>query len=104
MNGITDLNLTKLDVLSGFESVKIGTKYLIDGQEVVGMPASLRTYSSVQMLYEEMPGWKEDISQCKSFDELPPNCKAYILRLEQLLGMPIRWIGVGPGRADIIEK
>ena len=68
------------------------------------MPASLGTYSQVEVQYETLPGWKQDISQCKSFAELPPNCQAYVRRVEQLLGVPIRWVGVGPGRADLIEK
>ena len=68
------------------------------------MPASLKVYSDVVVDYETMPGWAEDISKVKTFDELPANCKAYILRLEELIGLPIRWIGVGSGRLDIIER
>ena len=59
-------------------------QYKCDGSVVEGMPASLKTYSNVQVVYEVMPGWMEDISQAKTFDELPANCKAYVLRLEQV--------------------
>lgn len=92
MNGINEINLTKLDVLTGFESIKVGTKYLCDGVEVKGMPASLRLYSKVEVEYELLPGWKEDISKCRSFDELPVNCKAYVARVQELLDVPIRWV------------
>lgn len=92
VNGINEINLTKLDVLTGFESIKVGTKYLCDGVEVKGMPASLRLYSKVEVEYELLPGWKEDISKCRSFDELPDNCKAYVARVQELLDVPIRWV------------
>ena len=104
LNGFTSVNLTKLDVLTGFEDIKIGTKYMVDGKEIKGMPASLKLYSRVQVEYETMPGWKEDISNAKTFEDLPANCQAYVTRLEQLLGMPIRWIGVGAGRTHIIDR
>mmetsp|Transcript_20201 Transcript_20201/g.20301 ORF Transcript_20201/g.20301 Transcript_20201/m.20301 type:complete len:516 (-) Transcript_20201:177-1724(-) len=104
VNGFTEVNLTKLDVLTGFEEVKIGVDYIHNGEVVTGMPASLKQYSDVKMRYETVPGWKEDISKVQSFDELPENCKLYVLRLEQLIGVPIRWIGVGPGRLDLIDR
>jgi adenylosuccinate synthase len=104
LNGFTAINLTKVDVLTGFSEIKIGKRYLVDGKEVKGMPASLKVYSDVTVEYETMPGWAEDISKVKTFEELPANCKAYILRLEDLIGLPIRWIGVGSGRLDIIER
>lgn len=104
LNGATEVNLTKLDVLSGFEEIKIGSKYTSEGQEVIGMPASLEQYAQVAVTYETLPGWKEDISRCSSFEELPENCQRYVRRLEQLLGTRIRWIGVGSGRADLIDR
>lgn len=104
LNGIEDINLTKLDVLSGFDTVQIGVRYLHEGKEVRGMPASISTYAQVEVEYETLPGWQEDISKCRTFEELPPNCQAYVLRLQELLAGPrIRWIGVGNGRADLIE-
>jgi len=104
VNGLTELNLTKLDVLTGFPEVKIGVAYVHDSKVLTSMPASLRVYSGVTTQYEVMPGWTEDISKVKSFDDLPANCKAYVLRLEELIGVPIRWIGVGAGREDLIER
>lgn len=104
INGFSHINLTKLDVLTGFPEIKIGVRYMLDGKELPGMPASLIQYQNVVMEYETLPGWTEDISKVKTFEELPENCRAYVLRLEQLIGVPIRWIGVGANRLDIIER
>lgn len=106
VNGVTAVNLTKLDVLSAFEEVRIGTAYWdeVEERELLHMPASLRAYSRVRMQYETLSGWKEDIAHCRSFEALPTQCRAYVQRLEQLLGLPIRWIGVGPGREDMIDR
>lgn len=105
VNGFTSLNLTKLDVLTGLEEVKIGRDYrTADGQLIKGMPANLSALGDVIVEYEVLPGWTEDISHCKSFEELPLNCQKYVLRVQELLGIPIRWIGVGPNRADVIDR
>lgn len=104
VNGISEINLTKLDVLSGFDEIQIGLRYVLDGQEINHMPASVNTYGNVEIIYEKLPGWKEDISHCTTFEELPENCKKYVIRLEQLMGTPIRWIGVGSGRENLIER
>lgn len=105
INGITDVNLTKLDVLSTFSEIKVGVKYIgEDGKEVDHMPASLETYSKVRMEYVTMPGWNADISKCTSFEQLPANCQKYVTFVEQQLGVPIRWIGVGAGRVDMIDR
>ena len=104
VNGFSEINLTKLDVLSGFDQICIGVKYVYKGKELKTMPASLRTYSEVEVVYETMPGWNEDISNAKNFSDLPENAQAYVLRLEKLIGLPIRWIGTGPGRHHIIDR
>lgn len=106
INGYTALNLTKLDVLTGLKSVFIGTKYVDadTGKPIHSMPASLRQLYKVKVIYEELPGWTEDISKCTAFEDLPPNAQAYVHRVEELIGVPIRWIGVGPGRRDIIYR
>ena len=104
INGFTEINLTKLDVLSNFKDIKIGVEYIYDGQSLDYMPASLKVYSNVIVRYETFDGWNQDISKIKSFSELPLNCQAYVLRIEELLGVPIRWIGVGAGREDMINR
>jgi len=104
INGMTSLNLTKLDVLTGLAEVKIGKAYKYKGEYLGGMPASLGVFSKVEVEYEVMPGWTEDISTVKKFSDLPINCQRYVLRVQELIGVPIRWIGVGPNRLDVIDR
>lgn len=103
INGYDSLNLTKLDVLTGLPVLKICTHYRI-GDRILPdgyMPASLEQLKEVEPVYMEMPGWSEDISKCTSFEELPPNAKRYVNKLEQLCGVPVSWIGVGPDRESM---
>jgi len=105
LNGYTSINLTKLDVLSGLKEIPLGVAYKSkEGKILDTMPASLKQLEDVEVQYEIMPGWKEDISNCRSFDDLPENCKNYVLRIENILGVPIRWIGTGPNRLDVIDR
>jgi len=106
INGYASLNITKLDVLSDLKEIKIGVSYTLDGKPLppARMPASLSEYSRVQVEWETMPGWQCDISKVKTYEELPAQARAYIERIEQLVGVPVSWIGVGPGREDMITK
>ena len=104
INGFTSINLTKVDVLTGITEVKLGKAYKYKGEYLSSMPASLGVLSNVEVEYEVLPGWTEDISSCKTFEELPENCQKYILRVQELLGIPIRWIGVGPNRHNVIDR
>jgi len=104
INGFTSLNLTKIDVLTGLETVKIAKAYKYNGEYLESMPGNLTVLSNVEVEYEELPGWTEDIGGCRHFEDLPPNCQTYILRVQELVGVPIRWIGVGPNRADVIDR
>lgn len=104
INGLTSINLTKLDVLSGFKTIKVATGYKLDGEPISFIPASLEDFEKVEVIYEDLPGWDEDISKMKDFDELPENAKAYVLRLEELLEVPINFIGVGVHRNEMIFR
>ncbi|MEV4130247.1 adenylosuccinate synthase [Nocardia sp. NPDC049707] len=104
VNGITDYFLTKLDVLSSLERVPICVAYEIDGKRVEQMPTTQTEFHHAKPIYEEMPGWWEDISHVKTFEELPANAQAYVLRLEELSGARISCIGVGPGRDQTIVR
>lgn len=106
INGFTSLNLTKLDVLTGLPSIHVGTQYVYKGKVLDTMPANLKIMTSpdFKVVYETMPGWTEDISKCTKFDELPLNAQKYVLRVQELLGVPIRWIGVGPNRLDVVDR
>jgi len=104
INGLTNIALTKLDVLSGFAQIKIGVKYLIDGNEVPSMPAHVQDVSRVQVEYGTLDGWKEDLSNIREYEKLPVNARKYVELVEELLGVHITWIGVGPSRDAIIHR
>jgi adenylosuccinate synthase len=104
VNGITDFFLTKLDVLSGLEKVPICVGYEVDGFRTDDMPMTQTDVHHATPVYEELPGWWEDLSECRSFEELPANARAYVERLEELSGARISAIGVGPGREQTIVR
>jgi adenylosuccinate synthase len=103
VNGITDFFLTKLDVLSGLDTVPVCVAYEVDGRRTEEMPMTQTDLHHAVPVYEELPGWWEDLSHCRTLDELPPNARGYITRLEQLCQARISAIGVGPGRNQTIE-
>lgn len=102
LNGITALNLTKLDVLTGLQALKIAVGYTYNGKPLPSFPADLKVLENLEVEYEEMPGWEEDISKVRNFDELPENARKYVKRLEELLGCPIKFIGVGADREAMV--
>jgi adenylosuccinate synthase len=104
INGVTDFVITKLDVLTGLDTVPICVAYDIDGVRHDEMPANQSDFHHAVPIYEEMPGWWEDITACRSFEELPAAARAYVLRVEELIGARVSAIGVGPGREEIIER
>jgi len=104
INGFTSINLTKVDVLTGIPELKLGKAYKYKGETLTCMPASLDVLANVQVEWEVLPGWTEDISTVTKFEDLPINCQRYILRVQELIGVPIRWIGVGPNRLDVIDR
>lgn len=104
INGLTDICLTKLDVLSGYPSIPVCVAYEIDGVRTEEMPLDQAGFAKAVPVYEELPGWDEDISGCRTFEELPVNAQAYIARLEELSKCRIQSIGVGPGREATIVR
>ncbi|MEB3371107.1 adenylosuccinate synthase [Saccharopolyspora mangrovi] len=104
VNGITDYFLTKLDVLSGLETIPICVAYDVDGERVQEMPMTQTGVHHAVPVYEEMPGWWEDLSDCRTFEDLPANARAYIERIEELSGARVSAIGVGPGRDQTIVR
>ncbi|GAB2821601.1 adenylosuccinate synthase [Actinocorallia aurea] len=98
VNGVTDFFLTKLDVLSGLKEIPICVAYDVEGVRHDEMPSNQTDFHHAKPVLEVMPGWNEDITGAKTFDDLPPNAQAYVRRLEELSGAPISAIGVGPGR------
>ncbi|TQC42852.1 adenylosuccinate synthase [Rhodococcus sp. WS4] len=104
VNGITDYFLTKLDVLSSLDTIPICVGYDVDGVRHDEMPMSQTDVHHAKPIYEELPGWWEDISHARTFGELPKNAQNYVLRLEELSGAYISCIGVGPGRDETIVR
>jgi adenylosuccinate synthase len=98
VNGVTDLFLTKLDVLSGFDRIPICVGYDIGGTRVDEMPMTQTEVHHAKPIYTELPGWHEDLSSVRSYDDLPAAAKDYIRALEEFSGAPVSAIGVGPGR------
>ena len=104
VNGITDFFLTKLDVLSGLDTVPICVGYEVDGRRIDEMPMTQTDLHHAVPVYEEMPGWFEDLSACREFGDLPSAARDYVHRLEELVGAPVSAIGVGPGRDQTITR
>ncbi|MEV0160342.1 adenylosuccinate synthase [Nonomuraea fuscirosea] len=102
INGVTDYFLTKLDVLSGLERIPVCVAYEVDGVRHDEIPMTQTDFHHAKPIYEEFPGWQEDITSAKSFDDLPPNAQAYVRTLEEMSGAPISAIGVGPGRDQTV--
>ncbi len=98
INGLTDFFLTKLDVLSGLERIPVCVAYDVDGVRHDEIPMTQTEFHHAKPIYEELPGWQEDITSAKTFDDLPPNARSYVRALEEMSGAPISAIGVGPGR------
>jgi adenylosuccinate synthase len=103
VNGVTHLVLTKPDVLGSLDTIKICTAYELDGRKTLEFPGQLSKLERVIPLYEEMPGWTEDISTCSSWTGLPAAARAYFKRIEELIGAPVAIVSVGPGREQTIE-
>ena len=104
INGVTDFVVTKLDILTGLDTVPICVAYDVDGARHDEMPMSQTDFHHAKPVYEELPGWCEDISECRTFAELPANAQRYVERVEQLVGARVSAVGVGPGRDAIIER
>ena len=104
VNGITDLVVTKLDILSGMEQVPVCVAYDVDGERHDEMPMTQTAFHHATPVYEYLPGWFEDISGIRKFEELPHNAQRYIERLEELCGARISMIGVGPGREENVIR
>jgi adenylosuccinate synthase len=103
LNTLTELVITKLDVLSAFETVKVCVAYEFEGERYEEMPPHQTIFNKCRPVYEEVPGWKEDISDARALEDLPKETRSYIDLLEQVVGKPISWLSVGPARDQIVR-
>lgn len=104
VNGMTCIALMLLDVLTGFEEIKICTAYELDGEIIHHFPASLDDLGRCKPVYETLKGWTEDISGCETYESLPENARAYIERIEALVGIPVKVVSIGPKRSQTIVR
>lgn len=105
LNGLTSINMTKLDVLTGVKKIKVATHYELNGRRLDGeMPASLDDLGASKVVYQELDGWEEDISNITSFEKLPRNAQDYVKFVEKELDIPITWIGTGPAREAMLLR
>ena len=104
INHYTILNLTKLDVLDNFDKIKVATEYRLDGRQLASFPDNAIDTGKLEVVYRELPGWKTDITHCKTWAELPENAKEYVNFVERELEIPIKWVGTGPGRDSMIVR
>lgn len=104
LNGLTSINMTKLDVLTGISPIKIAIGYKLDGEKIDHIPFSLKDFENVEVEYIEMEGWKEDLNKAKTFEDLPENAQKYVKKVEELVETPINFIGVGIHRDEMIYR
>merc|ERR1719295_1628004 len=104
VNGYSAIAVTKLDILDELDEIKIGVKYMKDGEELNYFPSSIQACDGVTVEYLTVPGWKTSITECKTFDSLPENAKDYINKIEDFLHIPVGWIGVGQARDAVIKR
>ncbi|GAA3934279.1 adenylosuccinate synthase [Microbacterium soli] len=104
VNGITDLVLTKLDVLTGLERIPVCVAYDVDGRHFDDVPVNQTDFHHAKPIYEYFPGWTEDISAARSFEDMPENARNYVLALERMSNTRISVIGVGPEREQVVVR
>jgi adenylosuccinate synthase len=103
LNSLSEVALTKLDVLDTFETVKICVAYEADGERFDYMPYHQSTLHQVTPVYEELPGWRTDLSQATSLADMPQAARDYVSLLEEQIGVPVRLVGVGPRREQFVS-
>ena len=104
ISGVTELCVTKLDVVSDLEDLQVCVGYKLDGKAVGYMDVDAYGLDKVEKVYQPVKGWKEDISKVRSFEELPVNAQIYVTMIEDAVGVPVKWIGVGPERDATIQR
>ena len=104
VNSLTELFITKLDVLSGFDKIKAATSYTSLGETYTEFPRQQRVLYNCAPIYSEMAGWEEDLSEARRFGDLPPAARRYIEFIEDQAGVPVGWVSVGPEREQVVTR
>jgi len=103
VNGYTAVAITKLDILDTLAEIRVGVSYSLNGKKIDYFPTSMADLGAVEVEYVTLPGWMTSTESVRSFDALPENARNYITFIEQQLGVPVRWIGVGKERCSMIR-
>jgi adenylosuccinate synthase len=103
LNTLTELVVTKLDVLSEFDRAKVCVAYEYEGERFDEFPPNQTIFNKCKAIYEELPGWKEDITEARKLEDLPKEARAYLEAIEAMVNVPISWASVGPGRDQIVQ-
>jgi adenylosuccinate synthase len=104
VNSVSSIMLNKLDILSGIETIRLGVGYMVDGARVEAWPSSAAVLARATPIYEDFPGWDEDIHAIRALADLPENARRYVTALEERAGVPIVLVSVGPERTQTIER
>lgn len=104
MNGMDELALTKLDILSGLDTLRIAVAYTHKGVKIDDLPQDSDMLAECEPVYEDVAGWHEDVRNCRAFTDLPPNAQAYIARIEELVGARVSIVSVGPEREQMVAR
>ena len=102
LNGLTGMVMTRLDILDQYPTIKVCTAYRLDGKVTKTFPSSNKALLRVEPIYEELPGWQKETKQVRAFEDLPPQARAYVQRIQELVGCPIDMVSVGPEREQAI--
>jgi len=103
VNSLTRIFLTKMDILSAFETIKVASGYRVGSETHTEFPAQQSVLYNCEPIYDEMPGWGEDISSARLLDDLPKAARAYIEYIEKAVEVPVGWVSVGPERTQLVE-
>uniref|UniRef100_A0A6Q2Y349 Adenylosuccinate synthetase n=1 Tax=Esox lucius TaxID=8010 RepID=A0A6Q2Y349_ESOLU len=103
INGFTAFALTKLDILDVMEEIKVGVSYKLNGKNIPYFPANMDVLQKVEVVYDKLPGWNCDTSSCRKWEELPVKAQNYIRFIENHVGVPVKWVGVGKARESMIQ-
>jgi adenylosuccinate synthase len=104
LNGVTQIAITKLDVLDTLEEIPVCIGYRMDGHQLGAPPASAAAYARVEPVYEVLPGWQTDTSTVTRYDELPAAARSYVERIEEIVGAPVTMVGTGPARHQVLRR
>ena len=104
MNGVTEIALTKLDVLDTFDEIRVCTSYMLDGREIHDFPTDHQTLSRVTPVYTSLKGWQASNADARTFDDMQPEARNYVTFLEKQLQTPVTFVSVGPGRDETVFR